>query len=97
MAVKFEILFLYRNQQDLGSGPGMPSAAAVTTSEDDRSRSGSQDKYDGDVIKTMMTSSRHQDSIEEEEEEEGFEVSDNGEDGSLIIDEPPSTSSLGKN
>lgn len=30
----------------------------------------------------------------EEEEEEGFEVSDNGEDGSLIIDEP-STSSTG--
>ena len=71
----------FRNQQDMG--------ALAPSDQDDRSTS-AQDKYDDKYDSNKKD--RTQDSIEDEEEEEGFEVSDNGEDGSLIIDEPSTSS-----
>ena len=72
----------FRNQQELGGM--LPSNSDA---ENERSASGQDGEPNGG-----RKEKSHGDGIEDEDEEEGFEVSDNGEDGSLIIDEPSTSS-----
>ena len=96
----------FRNHQDGGGGLIMAGddrhAGDDGEMMEDQDRSTSQLSIDhpGDHLKNKdRMQNQAGDSIEDyEEEEEGFEVlSDNGEDGSLIIDEPSTSSPNGNN
>ena len=94
----------FRNQQDGGglilAGDDQQGADGCEMMDDQRSASQMSNDHPGDhPKKDRMQHQAGGDSIEDfEEEEEGFEVlSDNGEDGSLIIDEPSTSSPNGGN